>query len=82
MGDHSKTTINTQFNTGTVVGVGANNIFKSGFPPNVIEHFSWGGFKGDEKFRLETAYEVAEKSNGKKKISLTEEDKEILKMDL
>ena len=78
MGDHSKTAINTQFNTGTVVGVGAN-IFKSGFPPNVIEHFSWGGFKGDEKFRLETAYEVAEKAMARRKMPLTEEDKEILK---
>ena len=78
MGDHSKTAINTQFNTGTVVGVGAN-IFKSGFPPNLIEHFSWGGFKGDEKFRLETAYEVAEKAMARRKMPLTEEDKEILK---
>lgn len=78
MGDHSKTAINTQFNTGTVVGIAAN-IFKSGFPPNVIEHFSWGGFKGDEKFKLEKAYEVAEKAMARRKMPLTEEDKEILK---
>lgn len=78
MGDHSKTAINTQFNTGTVVGVAAN-IFKSGFPPNVIEHFSWGGFKGDEKFRLEAAFEVAEKAMERRKVPLTEEDKDILK---
>ncbi len=77
MGDHSKTAINTQFNTGTVVGVGAN-IFKSGFPPNVIEHFSWGGFKGDEKFRLATAFEVAEKAIARRKMALTDDDKEIL----
>ena len=77
MGDHSKTAINTQFNTGTVVGVGAN-IFKSGFPPNVIEHFSWGGFKGDEKFKLEKAYEVAEKAMARRKMPLTDDDKEIL----
>lgn len=78
MGDHSKTAINTQFNTGTVVGVGAN-IFKSGFPPNVIEHFSWGGFKGDEKFKLEKAYEVAEKAMARRNMPLTDEDKEIIK---
>lgn len=77
MGDHSKTAINTQFNTGTVVGVGAN-IFKSGFPPNVIEHFSWGGFKGDEKFKLEKAYEVAEKAMARRKMPLTDDDKEIV----
>ncbi len=78
MGDHSKTAINTQFNTGTVVGVAAN-IFKSGFPPNLIENFSWGGMKGDEKFNLEKAYEVAEKAMARRKIPLTEEDKDVLK---
>lgn len=78
MGDHSKTAINTQLNTGTVVGVAAN-IFKSGFPPNVIESFSWGGMKGDEKFKLEKAYEVAEKAMARRKIAISEEDKNILK---
>lgn len=78
MGDHSKAAINTQFNTGTVVGIGAN-IFKSGFPPNLIENFSWGGMKGDEKFKLEKAYEVAEKAMERRKLPLTEIDKDILK---
>ena len=78
MGDHAKTAINTQLNTGTVVGVAAN-IFKSGFPPNLVENFSWGGMKGDEKFSLPKAYEVAEKAMARRKVPLTEEDKEILK---
>ncbi len=78
MGDHSKTAINTQLNTGTVVGVAAN-IFKSGFPPNLIESFSWGGMKGDEKFNLVKAYEVAEKAMARRKVPLTEADKSILK---
>ncbi len=78
MGDHSKTAINTQLNTGTVVGVAAN-IFKSGFPPNLVENFSWGGMKGDEKFKLEKSYEVAEKAMERRKIAITETDKEILK---
>lgn len=78
MGDHSKTAINTQFNTGTVVGVAAN-IFKSGFPPNLIESFSWGGMKGDEKFKLEKAYEVAELAMARRKVAFTEEDRNILK---
>ena len=77
MGDHSKTAINTQFNTGTVVGVAAN-IFKSGFPPNLIENFSWGGMKGDEKFKLEKAYEVAEKAMARRKVPFTETDRNIL----
>lgn len=78
MGDHSKTAINTQFNTGTVVGVAAN-IFKSGFPPNLIESFSWGGMKGDEKFKLEKAYEVAELAMARRKVDFTDADKNILK---
>ena len=78
MGDHSKSAINTQFNTGTVVGVAAN-IFKSGFPPNLIESFSWGGMKGDEKFKLEKAYEVAEKAMARRKVPFTEVDRNILK---
>ena len=78
MGDHSKTAINTQFNTGTVVGVAAN-IFKNGFPPNLIENFSWGGMKGDEKFKLEKAYEVAEKAMARRKVPFTENDRNILK---
>lgn len=78
MGDHSKTAINTQLNTGTVVGV-ASNIFKSGFPPNLVENFSWGGMKGDEKFNLSKAYEVAEKAMSRRKVPLTEVDKMILK---
>lgn len=78
MGDHSKTAINTQFNTGTVVGVAAN-IFKSGFPPNLIDSFSWGGHKGDEKFKLEKAYEVAERAMARRKVVLDETDKNIIK---
>ena len=78
MGDHAKTAINTQFNTGTVVGVAAN-IFKTGFPPNLIKNFSWGGMMHDESFNLDKAYEVAEKVMARRKITLSEEDKEILK---
>ena len=40
MGDHSKTGINTMFNTGTAVGPGSN-IVGYGFPPRTIAPFSW-----------------------------------------
>lgn len=78
MGDHSKTAINTQLNTGTIVGVAAN-IFKSGFPPNLVENFSWGGMRDDEKFTLNKAYEVAEKMMHRRKQPFTEKDQAILK---
>lgn len=54
MGDHSKSAIGTQFNTGTVVGVGAN-VFASGFPKNFIPSFTWG----KETYRVERAIETA-----------------------
>ncbi|MCL4306010.1 hypothetical protein KJZ99_08860 [bacterium] len=44
-GDHTKTGINTMFNTGTVVGVAAN-VFGEGYPPRAIQSFSWGGKRG------------------------------------
>jgi UDP-N-acetylglucosamine diphosphorylase/glucosamine-1-phosphate N-acetyltransferase len=58
MGDHSKCSINTMFNTGTVVGVYAN-IFGSGFPPNFVPSFSWGAPEGISTYQIEKAYEVA-----------------------
>ncbi|MEM8893572.1 MAG: putative sugar nucleotidyl transferase, partial [Bacteroidota bacterium] len=51
MGDHSKAGINTMFNTGTVVGVGAN-IFGDGFPRTFIPSFAWGGASGFSTFKL------------------------------
>ena len=60
MGDHSKAGINTMFNTGTVVGVGAN-IFGAGFPRQFVPSFSWGGPAGFETFRLDKFTEVAER---------------------
>ena len=58
MGDHSKCGINTMFNTGTVVGVGAN-IFGGGFPPTHIASFSWGGAEGMEEYKFDKMVETA-----------------------
>lgn len=77
MGDYCKTAINTQLNTGTIIGIGAN-IFKSGFPPNLIQNFSWGGMKTDEKYNLNKMYETTEITMQRRKLSLSEEEKEIL----
>jgi UDP-N-acetylglucosamine diphosphorylase / glucose-1-phosphate thymidylyltransferase / UDP-N-acetylgalactosamine diphosphorylase / glucosamine-1-phosphate N-acetyltransferase / galactosamine-1-phosphate N-acetyltransferase len=58
MGDHSKCSINSMFNTGTVVGTGAN-IFGGGFPPKEVPSFSWGGNDGFESYEIEKAVETA-----------------------
>ena len=77
MGDHSKSGINTMFNTGTVVGVNAN-IFGSGFPEKYIPSFSWGGAAGFTEYRLEKALQVAERVMSRRDIPLTTDDKKIL----
>ena len=58
MGDHTKSGINTMFNTGTVTGVSAN-IFGAGFPRNFIPSFSWGGAAGFETYQLRKVFEAA-----------------------
>jgi len=73
MGDHSKSGINTMFNTGTVVGFSAN-IFGSGFPRNIIPSFSWGGAAGMEEYGLKKALETAEKVVARRGITLSETD--------
>lgn len=60
MGDHSKTGINSMFNTGTVVGVSAN-IFGGGFPRTFIPSFSWGGAAGFTEYKVEKAFETAQR---------------------
>lgn len=77
MGDHSKSGINTMFNTGTVIGVCAN-IFGGGFPFKFIPSFSWGGSDGMEEFRIEKAFEVAERMMERRSIVLEDVDKTIL----
>lgn len=60
MGDHSKTSINSMLNTGTVVGV-STNLFGGGFPRQFVSSFGWGGFSGFKKYNLKKAIQVAEK---------------------
>lgn len=79
MGDHAKAGINTMFNTATVVGVSAN-VFGAGFPRNFIPSFSWGGAHGFTTFQMRKAYEVAEAMMGRRGVSLTETDKNLLKV--
>ncbi len=78
MGDHSKSGINTMFNTGTVVGV-SSNIFGGDFPRNFIPSFSWGSQKGYTTYHLEKSLETAERVMSRRNKDLTIEDKSILK---
>jgi UDP-N-acetylglucosamine diphosphorylase/glucosamine-1-phosphate N-acetyltransferase len=78
MGDHSKSGINTMFNTGTLVGV-SSNIFGGGFPRNFIPSFSWGGSSGFTEYRFDKAMETAEKVMGRRGIELDEVERAVLR---
>lgn len=77
MGDHSKCGINTMFNTGTVVGYGAN-VFGSGFPRQFIPDFAWGGASGFSTFTLDKFYGTAEKVMERRNILLTDSHKKLM----
>ncbi|MEW5800081.1 MAG: GlmU family protein [Bacteroidota bacterium] len=77
IGDHSKTAINSTFNTGTVIGV-SSNIFGTGFPPKYVPSFSWGA-AGETftTYNADKAINVARKVMIRRNIVLTDSE-EIL----
>ena len=77
MGDHSKCSINTMFNTATVVDV-CSNIFGEGFPRNYVPSFAWGGAHGFITFQLEKALETADRVMARRDVVMDELDKNIL----
>jgi hypothetical protein len=58
MGDHTKTGINTLFNTGTVVGFNCN-VYTSELPGKFIPSFSWGHGQQMARYDLERAMQTA-----------------------
>ncbi len=79
MGDHSKTGINTMFNTGTVVGPFAN-IWGGGFPPKEVPPFSWGGPQDAfVPYELEKALAVAATVKGRRDRQLGREERELFR---
>ena len=75
MGDHSKTAINTQLNSGTTVGVFAN-LFSAGFPSKYIPNFAWGA--SADKYRLDEAFAVAERVMARRRIAFDQKEQHIL----
>lgn len=78
MGDHSKSGINTMFNTGTVVGV-CTNVFGAGFPSKHISSFAWGGADGFVHHDIERALKTAKRVMERRKIPFTQLDEDVLR---
>lgn len=79
-GDHTKSGINTMFNTGTVTGVSAN-IFGGDFPPKFIPSFSWGGGVDAPLFALDKAIALARTVMQRRKRTLLPEEEELLRLE-
>ena len=79
MGDHSKSAINSMFNTGTVVGV-SSNIFGNGFPPKYVPSFSWGA-AGETftTFNPDKAIDVARRVMLRRSIQLTAQEEQLFR---
>jgi UDP-N-acetylglucosamine diphosphorylase/glucosamine-1-phosphate N-acetyltransferase len=77
MGDHSKSSINTMFNTATMVDV-SSNVFGTGFPTKYIPSFAWGGSNGFVTFQPDKALETAERVMSRRNVVMSDLDKAIL----
>lgn len=77
MGDHSKTAINTMFNTGTVIGVNCN-IYVPGFPRNFVPSFSWGGASGFSTYPTAKAFEAAKVMMARRGVDFNDMEARIL----
>ncbi|MBX7043866.1 MAG: hypothetical protein K1X85_13290 [Ignavibacteria bacterium] len=73
IGDHSKTSINTMLNTGTIAGIFAN-IFGGGFPSKEIASFSWNeSGKPAVRYDFDKAMETAGIVMSRRGMKLSEE---------
>ena len=77
IGDHSKSAINTMFNTGTIVGI-SSNIFGAGFPEKYIPSFSWGGSDGLATYELNKSIQTAKIVFGRRNKEFTTGDEKLL----
>jgi UDP-N-acetylglucosamine diphosphorylase/glucosamine-1-phosphate N-acetyltransferase len=76
IGDHTKTGINTIFNTGTVVGFNCN-IFSSEMPPKFVPSFSWGHGEALGEYDPIKAMQTAEIVMERRKIKFEKAHQEL-----
>lgn len=77
MGDYSRCSIHTTFNTATLVGI-CTNLFGTGFPRTFLPSFSFGGAQGLKTYTFEKAFEANKEMMKRRGIELSQHDREIL----
>jgi len=79
IGDHSKSSINTMFNTGSIVGVNCN-VLGGAFPPKYIPSFAWQNLDGTfEEYDLAKSLDVARTVMARRNAELTSEEENIFR---
>jgi hypothetical protein len=76
MGDHTKTGINTLFNTGTVIGFNCN-IYSSELPRQFVPSFSWGHGEVMTEYDLAKAMQTAEVVMERRKVKFESAHKRL-----
>ncbi|MEI6845985.1 MAG: putative sugar nucleotidyl transferase [Candidatus Firestonebacteria bacterium] len=77
IGDHTKTSIGTLLNTGTMVGMMSNVVGNGGVAPKYIPSFTW--MMNDRFFKAQKSMETAKYAMGRRKCTMgVEEEKLIL----
>lgn len=78
IGDHTKTAINTQLNTGTVIGI-HSMIACQGFPPTDIRSYNWTGSKNRIIYKMNKAIDTARKVMDRRGKTLNESELKLMK---
>jgi len=76
MGDHSKTSINTMFSTGSIVGF-ACGVFTSRYAPRFLPSFSWLTDEGRTDAVVAKVLQVAQKVMARRQVIMSEAEKEL-----
>ncbi len=77
-GDHSKSGINTMFNSGAVVGISAN-VFGPGYCKSFLPSFSWGCRQDLASFRIEKALTLAKTVMGRRGKILSQPEEVLMR---
>ncbi|MEJ5302692.1 MAG: putative sugar nucleotidyl transferase [Bacteroidales bacterium] len=78
LADHSKSGINTMFNTGTVGGIFCN-VYGANFPPKRIPDFSWGGSEGMVTYEIDKALATARVVMQRRNVQLTQSMENLIR---
>lgn len=80
-GDHTKSGINTMFNTGTIAGIHAN-VFGAGYSPTEIPSFTWGAIHEQRIYAYKMAISVAKTVMMRRGKELLPEEEVLMKLEL